>query len=163
MYLRTGAPSKNSDQPAPSHTLIRIFTEGILDVKDAKFLHADNEDFDQTARMRRLIWVLVRGTFQKVRFRTFRHMYLMVRYTSVSQRTIKPTIRLVRPAKTQIRLRIRAVWSESSLIASLLKPLGYPKRDKREPLPYSGCGGGGMFRLSCLCWSHRSYYRSYCS
>ena len=34
----------------------------------------------------------------------------------LSQRT-KPTIRLVRPAKTQISLRIRAVWSESSLIA----------------------------------------------
>ena len=30
---------------------------------------------------------------------------------------------------------------------------GYPKRDKREPLPY-----WGMFRLS-LCWSHRSYCR----
>ena len=29
----------------------------------------------------------------------------------------KLTIRLVRPAKTQISLRIRAVWSESSLIA----------------------------------------------
>ena len=26
---------------------------------DAKFLHADNEDSDQTARMRRLIWVFV--------------------------------------------------------------------------------------------------------
>ena len=27
--------------------------------KDAKFLHAENEDSDQTARMRRLIWVFV--------------------------------------------------------------------------------------------------------
>ena len=35
----------------------------------------------------------------------------------LSQRTTKPTIRLVRSAKTQISLRIRAVWSESSLIA----------------------------------------------
>ena len=35
--------------------------------------------------------------------------------TRVSQRTTKPT-RLVRPAKTQISLRIRAVWSESLLI-----------------------------------------------
>ena len=33
------------------------------------------------------------------------------------QRTTIPTVRLVRPAKTQISLRIRAVWSESSLIA----------------------------------------------
>ena len=35
----------------------------------------------------------------------------------MSQRTTKPTIILVRPAMTQISLRIRAVWSESSLIA----------------------------------------------
>ena len=34
----------------------------------------------------------------------------------LSQRMTKSTIRLVRPAKTQISLRIRAVWSESSLI-----------------------------------------------
>ena len=36
--------------------------------KDAKFLHADNEDYDQNARMRRLIWVFVGRTCQKVRF-----------------------------------------------------------------------------------------------
>ena len=34
----------------------------------------------------------------------------------MSQRTTKPTKRLVRPAKTPISLRIHAVWSESSLI-----------------------------------------------
>ena len=29
-----------------------------LDIaKDAKFLHADNEDTDQSVRMRRLIWI----------------------------------------------------------------------------------------------------------
>ena len=38
--------------------------------KDAKFLHADNEDSDQTARMRRLIWVFVGHKCQKVRFPT---------------------------------------------------------------------------------------------
>ena len=36
--------------------------------KDAKFLHADNEDSDQTARVRRLIWVFV------VRCLTLRHI-----------------------------------------------------------------------------------------
>ena len=35
----------------------------------------------------------------------------------MSQRMTKPTIRLVRPAKTQISLRIRVVWSESLLSA----------------------------------------------
>ena len=38
----------------------------------AKFLHADNEDSDQTARMRRLIWVFVGRIYQKVRFITLR-------------------------------------------------------------------------------------------
>ena len=36
--------------------------------KDAKILYADIEDSEQTARMRRLIWVFVRRTCQKVRF-----------------------------------------------------------------------------------------------
>ena len=35
--------------------------------KDSKFRHADNEDSDQIARMRRLIWVFVGGACQKVR------------------------------------------------------------------------------------------------
>ena len=38
--------------------------------KDAKFLHVYNEDSDQTARMRRLIWVFVGRTSKKVRFLT---------------------------------------------------------------------------------------------
>ena len=41
-----------------------------------KFLHADNEDSDQTARMRRLIWVFVGRTCKKVRFLTFRLKWL---------------------------------------------------------------------------------------
>ena len=40
--------------------------------EEIKFLHADNEDSDQTARMRRLIWVFVGRTCQKVRFLTVR-------------------------------------------------------------------------------------------
>ena len=36
--------------------------------KVAKFLHADNEDADQTVRMCRLIWVVVEQTYQKVPF-----------------------------------------------------------------------------------------------
>ena len=49
--VRTCAPSEDSDQTAHSHSLIRIFTERILVAKDAKFLHAHNEDSDQTATM----------------------------------------------------------------------------------------------------------------
>ena len=36
--------------------------------KDAKSLHADNEDSDHIARKSRLIWVYVGRTCQKVRF-----------------------------------------------------------------------------------------------
>ena len=42
--------------------------------KGAKFLHADNEDSDQTARLRRLIWVFVGRTCEKVRFLTLRRI-----------------------------------------------------------------------------------------
>ena len=38
--------------------------------KDAEFLHADNEDSDQTSRIRSIIWVIVGRTCQKVRFLT---------------------------------------------------------------------------------------------
>ena len=36
--LRTSAPSEDSDQPAHSRSLIRIFTGHILDSQDAKLL-----------------------------------------------------------------------------------------------------------------------------
>ena len=73
----------------------------------------------------------------------------------LGQRTTKPTIRLVRPAKTQISLRIRAVQSVSADRMCLPQPPGYPKWDKREPL---------AFRVDVqadlsLCWSHRSHCR----
>ena len=44
--------------------------------KDAKFLHADNEDSDQTARMRRLIWVFVGRTCQKVPLLALKLIYV---------------------------------------------------------------------------------------
>ena len=43
--------------------------------KDAKFLHWDNEDSDQTARMRILIWVFVGCTCQTVRSLTMRFIF----------------------------------------------------------------------------------------
>ena len=58
----TCAPGEDPDQTVHSHSLIRIFTRGILDSQGCKVLHADNEDSDQTARIahaRSLIRVLV--------------------------------------------------------------------------------------------------------
>ena len=44
-YLGTRAPSEDSDQPSLGP---------FLTTKDARFLHVNNEDSDQTSRMRRL-------------------------------------------------------------------------------------------------------------
>ena len=79
------------------------------------------------------------------------------RYISIYLRGMlnktKPTIRLVRPMKVQISLRIRVrVFADHMC---LLQPPSYLKRDKREPLPH---------RMEVqvalrLCWLHRSYSR----
>ena len=45
-YLRTCAPSEDSDQPAHSSSLVRIYTGRIWGAKMATFLHVDNEDSD---------------------------------------------------------------------------------------------------------------------
>ena len=64
----------------------------------------------------------------------------------MSQRTTKPTIRLVRPANTQIR----AVWSESSLIGMcLLQPPNYTKERWKKK-----CHTGWMYRLICVFAGH---------
>ena len=47
MYLRTCAPSRDSDQPANSRSLIGIFFGRSF---GAKFLHKDNKESNQTAR-----------------------------------------------------------------------------------------------------------------
>ena len=71
LYLRTCAPSEDSDQTAHAESSLGA----ILIVKDAKFLQADNKRSDQTARMRRLNWVYVVRTYQKVHFLTLRRMF----------------------------------------------------------------------------------------
>ena len=61
----------------------------------------------------------------------------------MSQRMTKPSIRLVRPAKTDISLRIRAVWSESSLITFAFYNLQAIQRGINE----NPCCTGWMYRL----------------
>ena len=45
--------------------------------KNAMCFHADNEDSNQTARMRCLICVFFGRTYQKVRFLSFRFIYIL--------------------------------------------------------------------------------------
>ena len=68
----------------------------------------------------------------------------------LSQPTTKSTIRLVRPAKTQISLRIRVGWSESSLFAYVFYSLQVIKRGINE----SSCNTGWIYRLI---WVFASY------
>ena len=49
-YLRTCTHREDSDQPAHSHSLIRIFNGRILMAKDAGLLHANNTNSDQNAQ-----------------------------------------------------------------------------------------------------------------
>ena len=123
--------------------------------KGAKFLHADNEDSDQTAWMHKLIWVFVGRTCQKVRFLRLRLMYcwavrahdillssstgpcfslvynasfILCYYFSFCQfgpRREKCTLCDVRPAKTQISLH-STVWSIFTVRLKIPWPRGHP-------------------------------------
>ena len=68
-YLRTCAPSKDSDQPAHLCSLIRIFTGGILDSRGCKVSSCGQR---RLIRLRWLILVFVGHTCHKVRFLTLR-------------------------------------------------------------------------------------------
>ena len=48
-------PSRELDQPVLSDSLIRIFTEHILDSQGCKFLRAENKDFYLTGTQADLI------------------------------------------------------------------------------------------------------------
>ena len=98
--------------------------------KDPHFLQADNEDSEQTGRMPRLIWVFAGRTCHFVGFVMLRLIYylsgavhngnntvVMDFQINLSRDMTKPNKMSVRPAKTQISLGIRPVWSESSLSA----------------------------------------------
>ena len=81
VYLRCSVRKSTLRHVPPVKILIRlrfcaVWSESWLGAfwiaKDAKFLHADNEDSDQTVQMYRLIWIHVGRTCQKIRFLTFR-------------------------------------------------------------------------------------------
>ena len=96
--------------------------------KDPVFLHADSEDSDQTGRMPRLIWVFAGCKGHFVGFvvkrliwrwvpiffiprRASKHLNWLL-WMSFEPRHDKTNKMSVRPAKTQISLGIRSVWSE---------------------------------------------------
>ena len=63
--------------------------------KDATLHRADNEDSDQTARMRRLIFV--GRTCQKVRFLTLRFVSIFVQFPEIAWVTISMLVLFLYP------------------------------------------------------------------
>ena len=92
--------------------------------------------------MARLPWLI------RIRFPITRENYL-------SQHTTNPSNWLVRSAKTQIGLRIPAVWSVFADRMCLVQPPAYPKGNERELLSYWVDVQADL----SLCWSLRSYCR----
>ena len=125
----------------PSHSLIRIFTGLILESKG----------YNSPSCGRRWLWSDCSDA----------HVDLCLLLAHMSERCVfsrcgsygpvihvwacareKPTVRLVRPAKTQISLRIRAVWTVFANRMCLLQSPGYPKRAKLK-----SCRFGRVYRL----------------
>ena len=65
--------------------------------KGAMFSHADNEDFEQTARMCRLIWVFVGRTCQKVRSTMLQLLYCHAEFLWISPILIESGSRIWLP------------------------------------------------------------------
>ena len=70
-YLWTIAHSEDLNQPAQRCSLFRVFFVCTKKRCILGYQNAVNEDSDQTARMRRLIWIFAGRTFSKVRCDSF--------------------------------------------------------------------------------------------
>ena len=78
---------------------------------------------------------------------------LTLNVLKLSQRTIKPTIRLARPVRTLISLRTRAVWSESLLIAWAFYNLRAIQREINE----NPCHTVWVYRLIWVFAGHKGH------
>ena len=81
--------------------------------------------------------------------------YVFCRNKKMSQSMTKLTIRLVRRVNTNQPAHPHSLTKVFANRMCLLQPLGYPKRDKGEPLP----NWLGVLADLSLCWSHRFYCR----
>ena len=73
----------------------------------------------------------------------------------VANENIKILFEPVQPWKTQISLHIYAVWSESALMCLPQSPGYLQKGINQKGRTLAIC----LYRLTGLCWSHRSYCR----
>ena len=111
---------------------------------------ANSADPDQSAPLSSTLFVILFQYFLPFSLGSpMRYLKIFGQICWLSQCTTKPTIRVVRPAKIQISLRI---FTDCK---GLQQPPGYPRSYKREPLSY---WMNVQADLS-LRWSHRSYCR----
>ena len=89
-YIRTCAPSEDSDQTAHSRSLIRIFPGRILDTQGRKVFFMWTTKTDQTVHMRWVIWVFVWCTCQKVHFLTLR--LICITHTSIFKQKFRKQV-----------------------------------------------------------------------
>ena len=114
--------------------ILAVWSEFSLDAfwlaKDTKFLLADNEGSDQTARMRRLIWIFVGRTRKKLLFALYNCSYLtdmIIIFFSLFPSSTKQIISYRgkglrdRPAWCQAIFSLD--WHDNLLFISLLVPL----------------------------------------
>ena len=115
-----------------------------------------------TSLQKHKLWVLIRsplwGTFNK--YLQWQHWFLWrSKINQTFQLKKKTTTKKHELAHDKIYNEICATSEDSdqtALITCCLQPPGYPKWDKREPLPYWVDIQADL----SLCWSHRSYCRS---
>ena len=81
--------------------------------------------------------------------------YVFCRNKKMSQSMTKLTIRLVGGVNTNQPAHPHSLIKVFADRMCLLQPMGYPKRDKGEPLP----NWLGVLADLSLCWSHRFYCR----
>ena len=119
-YNKTCATSEDSDQPAHPHSLVRVFADRMCLLQPPGYHNRDKQEPLPT-------WVSVQADLRR----------------SWSYRSYCTCINDVQPAKTQISLRICAVWSDSSLIARTF----YSLRAIQRGINKNPCHSGWVYRL----------------
>ena len=115
---------------------------------------ASSEGSGETARMRRLAWTFAARIGYKYQIRLTRSNWWRSRNITEPQHDKTNNVS-VRPAKTQISLGIRPVWSESSLSAwRKLGSLAPMKRTAKTLIRLGGCPGWSESSLGAHspCW-----------
>ena len=112
--FQTRAPKKDSSQPVHPHTLIRVFAVRIKTPCILDYQTAPNEDSDQTAQMRSLIWIFVGRTWPKARLLTFMLLYshtCQISHCEIKSHRICPIFKAI-PIKIKILQNSQTIFQQ---------------------------------------------------